>query len=34
VMGLLGGLGAQLGSQVNMLDVIGAQLPPAAAAAQ
>jgi predicted unusual protein kinase regulating ubiquinone biosynthesis (AarF/ABC1/UbiB family) len=34
VMGLLGGLGAQLGSQVNMLDVIGAQLPPAATAAQ
>jgi len=34
VMGLLGGLGAQLGSQVNMLDVIGAQLPPAAAPAQ
>jgi aarF domain-containing kinase len=32
VMGLLGGLGAQLGSQVNMLDVIGAQLPPAASA--
>ncbi len=27
VLGLLGGLGAQLGSQVNLLDVLGAQLP-------
>ncbi len=29
VMGLLGGLGAQLGSQVNLLDVVDAQLPQA-----
>jgi predicted unusual protein kinase regulating ubiquinone biosynthesis (AarF/ABC1/UbiB family) len=33
VMGLLGGLGAQLGSQVNLLDVLGAELPPAVSAA-
>jgi len=32
VMGLLGGLGAQLGSQVNLLDVLGAQLPATSAA--
>ncbi|MEX2159760.1 MAG: AarF/UbiB family protein [Dehalococcoidia bacterium] len=34
VMGLLGGLEAQLGSEVNIVDVLGAQLPPAASAAQ
>ena len=34
VMGLLGGLGAQLGSQVNILDIIGAQLPSPAEAVQ
>ena len=34
VMGLLGGLGAQLGSQVNILDIIGTQLPVPAEAAQ
>jgi len=28
VMGLLGGLGAQLGSEVNLLDVLGAQVSP------
>ena len=33
VMGLLGGLGKQLGSQVNLLDVLGSQLPPAPAQA-
>ncbi len=32
VMGLLGGLGAQLGSQVNLLEVLGSQLPAASAA--
>jgi predicted unusual protein kinase regulating ubiquinone biosynthesis (AarF/ABC1/UbiB family) len=32
VMGLLGGLGAQLGSQVNLLDVLGSQLPATSAA--
>lgn len=32
VMGLLGGLGVQLGSEVNMLEVLGAELPAAAAA--
>ncbi len=30
VMGLLGGVGAQLGSQVNLLDILGAQLAPTA----
>jgi hypothetical protein len=34
VMGLLGGLEAQLGSEVNIIDVLGAQLPPAASVAQ
>jgi predicted unusual protein kinase regulating ubiquinone biosynthesis (AarF/ABC1/UbiB family) len=34
VMGLLGGLGAQLGSEVNVLDVLGAELPPTVSAAQ
>ncbi|MCH7811928.1 MAG: AarF/ABC1/UbiB kinase family protein [Chloroflexi bacterium] len=29
-LGLLGGLGTQLGSQVNVLDLIGAHFPPAA----
>lgn len=33
VMGLLGGLEAQLGSEVNIIDVLGAQLPPAVSAA-
>ena len=28
VMGLLGGLGKQLGSQINLLEVLGSQLPP------
>ena len=32
VMGLLGGLGAQLGSQVNLLEVLGAELPSPAPA--
>jgi predicted unusual protein kinase regulating ubiquinone biosynthesis (AarF/ABC1/UbiB family) len=32
VMGLLGGLGKQLGSQVNLLEVLGSQLPPPAQA--
>lgn len=34
VMGLLGGLEAQLGSEVNIIDVLGAQLPPAVSTAQ
>ena len=29
VMGLLAGLGAQLGAQTNLLDILGAQMPPA-----
>ncbi len=33
VMGLLGGLGVQLGSEVNLLEVLGAELPTAALAA-
>ena len=33
VMGLLGGLGKQLGSQINLLEVLGSQLPPAPAQA-
>jgi aarF domain-containing kinase len=32
VMGLLGGLGKQLGSQVNLLEVLSSQLPPPAPA--
>ncbi len=32
VMGLLGGLGTQLGSEVNLLEVLGAELPAAAPA--
>jgi predicted unusual protein kinase regulating ubiquinone biosynthesis (AarF/ABC1/UbiB family) len=32
VMGMLGGLGTQLGSEVNLMSVLGAQLPASAAA--
>jgi aarF domain-containing kinase len=32
VMGLLGGLGAQLGADINLLDIVGAELPTTAAA--